>query len=484
MENIVMASVTGLPVADGKTTAGGGTAKAGKGMNGLFGLLIATEITKLTGSAKNGQKTDTAAVTDPMMALLMSALIQGNTPLVTTPAVDGTAQQTDQTGSVTEAGAGSLSGAALLQSILQQPGGKEKLAKLILVKLMQNQEPSVQETSGDSQVSQGSADFTSMMAKAGLNAKGVEGLGNLKALIKILNADALPSQAEPAAIGVLQQIKKLFTDIIENQTDTEDSAVMPTAVQTTPSSPLTLALPVNGGGQQGADEAAQGLFKDLVALLGGGDTATNAADAQGGQAAAAPDAAKDGAVKTEGAGSTKKELTDFSAAIRAYHGQTAKVAGSSQAEAKVEAVKKSSQVFDNIVESITSMQNSSLKEMEIRLKPDFLGKIVIKLSMDSDGMVAKIVASNPKVQEAFMSQATSLANSLSDQGLKDVRIVVTSSSVQDASLQQQADRHNQGQQEKNKRNQIVVDAADVSGISQPLLAYEQAYRTGTVNYLA
>jgi flagellar hook-length control protein FliK len=123
--------------------------------------------------------------------------------------------------------------------------------------------------------------------------------------------------------------------------------------------------------------------------------------------------------------------------------------------------------------------------MEISLKPDFLGKVVIKLSMDGGGsLIAKISASNPKVQDAMMNQAGALQSSLEAQGLKDVRIVVTSSAVADASLQQQADRRGQGDDSRNRRNAVVVDAADAADPSSPLSAYEQAYRTGSINYLA
>jgi flagellar hook-length control protein FliK len=147
-------------------------------------------------------------------------------------------------------------------------------------------------------------------------------------------------------------------------------------------------------------------------------------------------------------------------------------------------VKPGADAFDSIVQSIATLRESTGKEMEIQLKPEFLGRVVIRLTMDGEGLVARIAAANPRVQQALQGQAGELQATLAGQGLKDVRVVVTAPPTPETSLQQQADRRGQGQREQHRRGRGAA-----AGVSDPLetralLAYEAAYSAGTINYLA
>ena len=143
------------------------------------------------------------------------------------------------------------------------------------------------------------------------------------------------------------------------------------------------------------------------------------------------------------------------------------------------------EAFERMVDNITAMRKNGLSEMEIHLKPDFLGNVVIKLAMEGGSLVAKIVASNPQVQDAFQNQAQSLQNTLMSQGLKDVSVLVTHNAMAQSDLQQQTARQSRNSHEQqNRRNYDGIDIAEKLTATQAVLAYEEAWRTGTINYLA
>jgi flagellar hook-length control protein FliK len=283
------------------------------------------------------------------------------------------------------------------------------------------------------------------------------------------------------AAQALNEIRRLFEGLLAGAygaSDAEDAE--------TGRAPAQGASPVRDTGPaQDADPAhdaeagppARSTLPDAFAARGAEQALT-----EDGQAQLSEKAESEPSVKTA-ATDQKKDPVDFGFVLKAAHGgETAPaVAGNEGPDAPAAAAR---QAFDSIVEKITSMRNASQQEMEISLKPEFLGRVVIRLSMDGDALVAKIAASDPKVQDAFLAQANALQSSLAEQGLKDVRVVVTSAFVPDASLQQQAEGRAQERYGRGRRNAVVVDAAEPAASPSPLSAYEQVFRTGQINCLA
>ena len=57
--------------------------------------------------------------------------------------------------------------------------------------------------------------------------------------------------------------------------------------------------------------------------------------------------------------------------------------------------------------------------MKSQLKPEYLGKLSIKLMMDNDGIKAHIKASDASVKGLIMDQLPALQEALKEKGLTD-----------------------------------------------------------------
>lgn len=492
MENIVMASVIGQPVADGNIYSG-----VSPKADGLFGILVNAEITRLPGPAKGSEKKAGQAASDPMILLLMSTLLQGiNTQTDAIQPVTAAGEQPaisdiQQAAPVTVTGYSDVlkelqmllsanteaAGAfkALFSGLGDKDGGNKvgaAMQQLLAARQLANATPDA--------------------AAAGLQTQTVQQDDSVfSALLNVLSGTQSQQDATQATQGnaVLNEIRQLFSELIaaepaaaEAQASVSAPVPAPMRLQQTDapqSQEVSAAGAVETKQLSGPAGAILHKLEVLIKSLQGKNT-TEDAQAQGSPA----DMKTGTANELEPANGKTKQAEAFGAAMRAYHGNSpVAAAATAEPRAVAAAVKPGSEAFDSIVQSISQMQGTSQSEMEIHLKPDFLGKVVIKLTMDEGGLVAKIVASNPKVQDAFLNNATALQSSLADQGLKDVRIVVMSSSVQDPSLQQQADRRGQGQNQQHKRNRLAIDALEQPDL-RALTAYEPAYGTGTINYLA
>lgn len=144
------------------------------------------------------------------------------------------------------------------------------------------------------------------------------------------------------------------------------------------------------------------------------------------------------------------------------------------------------QVYDQLVDRIQTMRTDGQEQMVIQLKPESLGRLTIRLTMSEGGLVAQLAAANPKVQESLAAQAATLANTLSEQGLKDVRVVVTSTAVAEAGIDQQLSGQNRNGQGQGSRRGWAGLESDPAGtqVAPVFQAYEEAGRPGTVDRLA
>ncbi len=143
------------------------------------------------------------------------------------------------------------------------------------------------------------------------------------------------------------------------------------------------------------------------------------------------------------------------------------------------------EAFDTMVDTLSTLRRGPRSEMEIHLKPDFLGKVVIKLTLEEGSLVARISASNAGVQEAFQAQAPSLTTALQQQGVKDVTVLVAHDTAAGGMLDHStSSRHNQNPREQRRRAATSLDVADKADTVRAAQAYEQFWRSGTINYLA
>ncbi|MCX7715733.1 MAG: flagellar hook-length control protein FliK [Clostridia bacterium] len=104
-------------------------------------------------------------------------------------------------------------------------------------------------------------------------------------------------------------------------------------------------------------------------------------------------------------------------------------------------------VEDAILKSSYSADEFGNKEMEIQLKPDNLGKILIKLQSAGGVMNIKIVATDPDVKDIIVSQVSQIETSIREQGisLREIDVAYSGDSLA---------QHfgNSGYQESDKRH--------------------------------
>ena len=81
--------------------------------------------------------------------------------------------------------------------------------------------------------------------------------------------------------------------------------------------------------------------------------------------------------------------------------------------------------ISRIVESMSSQSTESSQEFTVALKPDHLGKLSIKLIMDSDGLKAHIKAADASVSGLIRSELNTLSDQLKEKGIQISQIDVT-----------------------------------------------------------
>lgn len=134
----------------------------------------------------------------------------------------------------------------------------------------------------------------------------------------------------------------------------------------------------------------------------------------------------------------------------------------SAAEAAPVATATPDSLFATIVESI-QMATPESQYMEIQLKPEFLGKVSIQLSLnDAGGMEIKIKAEDMNVKNLIGEQIAQLSESLAEKGTKvtDIDVIYTGVS-EDGFYHEQSQSRQQGQQAPGK-SYAAGDAASVN----------------------
>lgn len=144
--------------------------------------------------------------------------------------------------------------------------------------------------------------------------------------------------------------------------------------------------------------------------------------------------------------------------------------GLAEAEKGVDIAKEtqvsSSFVKDNvarIVDKMTAQAENGRHEFDIQLKPDYLGKLNIKLTMENGEMKMLIKTEELAVKGMFAEQLPSMQDALKEKGIVISNIDVVYDDQSFLNGQQQAFKQregNSGNQRKWKSSQIVNAAAD------------------------
>lgn len=86
-------------------------------------------------------------------------------------------------------------------------------------------------------------------------------------------------------------------------------------------------------------------------------------------------------------------------------------------------------VKNEIIDSLTYTQKNTSKKIEIKLEPEFLGKLTIKLERTADEINVKILTSSLNVKEILSDQALKMVESIKNWGVDaDIDVVYTGTS--------------------------------------------------------
>ncbi|SHJ05679.1 flagellar hook-length control protein FliK [Lutispora thermophila] len=128
------------------------------------------------------------------------------------------------------------------------------------------------------------------------------------------------------------------------------------------------------------------------------------------------------------------------------------------------------EIFKQIVESSQLLDTDEFTELRIRLKPESLGKVTVKLIMENGEMTAKFIAENQRVKEAIESSFVDLKESLTQKGINIQNISV---SVGNQEKWQKENDNFSAWKSNSKRTSYVEDI--VTELDENISNYENPY---------
>jgi len=140
-------------------------------------------------------------------------------------------------------------------------------------------------------------------------------------------------------------------------------------------------------------------------------------------------------------------------------------------------------VENKIIQHTSLIETEGNQEFEVQLKPEFLGKITIKLEKSDEGMKVKIATSNFEVKEALSNQVTHITENLKTQGvdLQNAEIVYTGLANQNHSFG--SENRFKGNAKKSLNNaKDEYEKTVISGVSE-VNHNGQINLNGNLNYL-
>lgn len=104
-------------------------------------------------------------------------------------------------------------------------------------------------------------------------------------------------------------------------------------------------------------------------------------------------------------------------------------------------------LIDTMIENIMMSEGTENKIMDIQLRPEYLGKVSIQLSLGENGMEIKIKAEDSSVKDLIAGQLAQLTSSLSENGVKVADVDVVYTNIADHAYDEAGQSHQQQQQQ-------------------------------------
>ncbi|MGM0471505.1 MAG: flagellar hook-length control protein FliK [Bacillota bacterium] len=146
------------------------------------------------------------------------------------------------------------------------------------------------------------------------------------------------------------------------------------------------------------------------------------------------------------------------------------------------------EVINQVLEQLDQLKSLGKRELSVQLKPDFLGKLDLKMAVE-DGLVStKIVAENYQVKKLIESQLPQLRDSLTAKNLEIGELIVDVESQENSTnLQQNSSNQHQFSQQQESNSGVDEELlAELGIVDEPLEVKEMIESTlgvETVDYI-
>lgn len=187
-------------------------------------------------------------------------------------------------------------------------------------------------------------------------------------------------------------------------------------------------------------------------------------------------------INTEKKSDYKNEVKDSGAEVKMTGEVGNVVTNFEKAEITLERPIESADLAGSVLELMETSVANGKDSLFIKLKPDFLGGIAIKLAMSEDGVVAKIVTSNERTQSMLAAQLSTLETNLKEKGIDVARMEVLYNPLnQDGQRQNDGGQGRSGGNSSNRR--FAIDEIDDDSHLQylQLMGEEEELEEGVYN---
>lgn len=144
-------------------------------------------------------------------------------------------------------------------------------------------------------------------------------------------------------------------------------------------------------------------------------------------------------------------------------------------------------LIEQVVETTKFMLDDKNTELQVKLKPDILGKLLLNISVDKDEILARALVDNYKTKELIEANIMELKESLEEQGLEIKTFEVHVGANEDFD-QDERERFTRKPKTKSKKVKILADKnlkeASLSYDNDNLLDRRINFGTSTVDFMA
>jgi len=137
--------------------------------------------------------------------------------------------------------------------------------------------------------------------------------------------------------------------------------------------------------------------------------------------------------------------------------------------------------FEQIIKGFETLKSNGNKELTVKLKPEFLGELNVKLTQSKEGIIAKINAERPEVRQAILSNILELQEHLREKGINIATIDVyceNADSFENSRRFSESRKGNSGF-DRSKERLIVAEDEELNKVR-----FDELFGFATVEYLA